>query len=73
MNNDLNIKTSIIVKVDLSSFPPEKQTELKKKILAIASDDYIIVGHPEILTVHWEYKDSIESLFPELAPYLTYS
>ena len=61
-----------IVKIDLSPFPPEKQAKLKKKILAVAYDDYITPGHPELLTVAWDYKDSIESLFPELAPHLTY-
>ena len=61
-----------MVKIDLSSFPPEKQVELKEKVLSLAWDDYIIVGHPELLTVAWNQKDSIEKLFPELAPYLTY-
>lgn len=61
-----------IVKIDLSSFPPEKQTELKEKVLRFAWDDYITLGHPEILTVVWDYKDTIEKVFPELAPYLTY-
>lgn len=61
-----------MVKIDLSSFPPEKQVELKEKVLSLAWDDYIIVGHPELLTVAWNQKDPIEKLFPELAPYLTY-
>ena len=61
-----------MVKINLSSFPPEKQVELKRKILALAWDDYITIGHPELLTVMWDHKDSIEKIFPELAPYLTY-
>lgn len=61
-----------MVKINLSSFSPEKQTELKKKILSLAWDDYITPGHPELLTVMWGYKDTIEKVFPELAPHLTY-
>lgn len=61
-----------MVKIDLSSFPPEKQAELKEKVLSLAYDDYITIGHPEILTVAWDHEDSIEKIFPELAPYLTY-
>lgn len=61
-----------LIKIDLSSFPAEKQATLKKHILAVAFEDFITIGHPEILTVAWDYEDSIEKLFPELAPYLTY-
>lgn len=61
-----------MVKIDLSSFPPEKQAELKEKVLRFAWDDYITIGHPELLTVAWDRKDSIEKIFPELAPHLTY-
>ncbi len=61
-----------MIKIDLSSFQPEKQAELKEKILSLAWDDYITIGHPELLTVAWDRKDSIEKIFPELAPHLTY-
>lgn len=61
-----------IVKINLESFPSAKRAELKEKILAIALDDYITIGHPDILTVLWGYKESIEDVFPELQPYLTY-
>ena len=63
------MKTVII---DLSSFPPAKQEELKKKVLLLAWDDYITMGHPELLTVVWDREEPIEDVFPELAPYLTY-
>lgn len=62
----------VSVRIDLSSFPSEKQEELRQKILALAWDNYIAVGHPEILTVMWSYKEPIDSVFPELSPYLTY-
>lgn len=61
-----------IVKVDLSPFPPEKQAELKEKLLCLAWDDYVTIGHPELLTIAWDYQEPIEKAFPELAPYLTY-
>lgn len=61
-----------IVIIDLSSFSPEEQSKYKKKILSLAWDDYIITGHPEILSVAWNYPTPIEALFPELAPYLIY-
>lgn len=61
-----------MVQIDLSSFPPEIQEELRKKLLAFAWDDYIIVGHPEILSLAWNRQELIEEIFPELAPYLTY-
>lgn len=61
-----------IVKIDLSSFPPEKQVELKKKVMSLAWDDYVTIGHPEILSVAWDYHEPIEKVFPELAPHLTY-
>ena len=61
-----------MIKIDLSSFQPEKQAELKEKILSLAWDAYITIGHPELLTVAWDRKDSIEKIFPELAPHLTY-
>lgn len=61
-----------MVKIDLSSFPPEKQLELKKNILALAWDDYITPGHPNLLTVAWDHKEPIEKVFPEIQPYLTY-
>ena len=61
-----------MVKIDLSSFPPEKQNELKKKILSLAWDDYISPGHPECLTVLWDYKEPIEKVFPELVLHLIY-
>lgn len=61
-----------IIKVDLSSFPPEKQADLKEKVLRFAWDDYITIGHPEILTVMWDCKEPIEKVFPELAHHLTY-
>ena len=61
-----------ILKIDLSSFPPEKQVELKEKILVLAWDDYVTVGHPELLTIVWDRKESIEKVIPEIAPYLTY-
>ncbi len=61
-----------IVKIDLSTFLPEKQLELREKVLALAWDDYINVGHPELLTVVWDHQEPIEEVFPELRPYLTY-
>lgn len=61
-----------MIQIDLSSFPPEKQTDLKEKVLRFAWDDYITMGHPEILTVMWDRKEPIEKVFPELAPYLSY-
>ncbi len=61
-----------MVQIDLSPFPPEKQEELRKKLLALAWDDYIIIGHPEILSLAWNRKEPIEKVFPELAPHLTY-
>ena len=61
-----------MVKIDLSSFPSEKQAELKEKILSLAWEDFITPGHPEILTVAWDHKESIEKVFPELSQYLTY-
>lgn len=61
-----------IVKIDLSSFLPDKQAELKKNVLSLATDDYITIGHPELLTVVWDCEDSIEKIFPELAQHLTY-
>lgn len=61
-----------MIQIDLSSFPPEKQDDLKKKVLRLAWDDYFTYGHPEILTVMWDYKEPIEKVFPELAQHLTY-
>ena len=61
-----------MIKIDLSAFPPEKQSELTEKILALAWDDYITLGHPELLTVAWDRKEPIDEVFPELRPYLTY-
>ncbi|MCI8483467.1 MAG: hypothetical protein HFH41_03895 [Lachnospiraceae bacterium] len=61
-----------MIKIDLSSFPPEKQKELGKKILALAWDDNITIGRPELLTVLWNQNESIESVFPELTSHLTY-
>lgn len=61
-----------MIKIDLSSFPPEKQSELKEKVLALAWDDYITPGHPELLTVVWDHKEPIEEAFPELVSHLTY-
>lgn len=60
------------IKIDLSSFPPEKQSVLKDKILSLAWDNYITPGHPEILTVIWPHKEPVEKIFPEISPYLTY-
>ena len=48
-----------MIKIDLSSFPPEKQAELKEKVLALAWDDYITPEHPELLTVVWDHKEPI--------------
>ncbi len=61
-----------MVQIDLSPFPPETQEELRKKILALAWDDYIIIGHPEILSLAWNRQEPIEEIFPELASHLTY-
>lgn len=61
-----------MVQIDLSPFPPETQEELRKKILALAWDDYIIIGHPEILSFAWNRQEPIEEVFPELASHLTY-
>lgn len=61
-----------MVQIDLSPFPPETQEELRKKLLALAWDDYIIIDHPEILSLAWNRREPIEEVFPELAPYLTY-
>lgn len=36
-----------MVQVDLSSFPPKKQEELREKLLALAWDDYIITPFSE--------------------------
>ncbi len=61
-----------MIQINLSSFSPEIQEELRKKVLSLAWDDYIIIGHPEILSIAWDRKESIEDVFPELAPYPTY-
>ena len=61
-----------MIQIDLSSFSPEKQVELKSQILNLAWDDYITIGHPEILTIAWNHTESIDEFFPELVPYLTY-
>lgn len=61
-----------MVQIDLSPFPPETQEKLRKKLLDLAWDDYIIIGHPEILSIAWDWEKPIEDVFPELAPYLTY-
>jgi len=61
-----------MIQINLSSFPPEKQEELRKKVLSLAWDDYITIGHPELLTVLWNRKEPIETVFPELAPHLIY-
>ena len=61
-----------MVQIDLSSFPHEAQDELRKKLLALAWDDYITPNHPEILTIMWNHKEPIETVFPELASHLTY-
>ena len=61
-----------MVQIDLSPFPPETQEELRKKLLALAWDDYIIIDHPEILSLAWNRQEPIEEVFPELAPHLTY-
>lgn len=61
-----------MIQIDLSSFPEEKQAYFKKMILRLAWDDYITIGHPELLTVAWNRKEPIETIFPELASHLTY-
>ena len=61
-----------MVQVDLSSFPPKKQEELREILLALAWDDYIIIGHPELLSLAWDLQEPIEDIFPELASHLTY-
>lgn len=61
-----------MIQIDLSPFPSETQEELRKKLLALAWDDYITPGHPELITVMWSHKEPIETVFPELAPHLTY-
>lgn len=61
-----------MVQIDLSPFPPEIQEELRKKLLALAWDDYTIIGHPEILSLAWNHQKPIEEIFPELISHLTY-
>ena len=61
-----------MIQIDLSPFPPETQEELRKRLLALAWDGYITPGHPELLTVAWNRKEPIETVFPELAPHLAY-
>lgn len=61
-----------MIQIDLSPFPPEIREELRKKLLALAWDDYITPGHPELLTVMWNRREPIETVFPELASHLTY-
>lgn len=61
-----------MIQIDLSPFPLEAQKELRKKILSFAWDDYITIGHPEIITVMWDHKEPIDEVFPELVSHLTY-
>lgn len=61
-----------MIQVDLSSFPPKEQEELRKKIMALAWDDYVMPNRPGLLTVMWNHTEPVEKVFPELAPYLAY-
>ena len=61
-----------MVQIDLSSFPIDKQEIIRNKVLSLAWDDYLIIGHPEILSIAWNRSEPIEEIFPELAHHLTY-
>lgn len=61
-----------MVRIDLSTFQPEEQEEVRKKVLSLAWEKFITPGHPEYLTVAWCREEPIEKVFPDLVPYMTH-
>ena len=61
-----------LINIDLSKFSPQKRAEWSQKIKMLESERFDNLGHPEILTILWEQNERIETVFPTLAPYVTY-